>query len=421
MKVWILKEGEPLPCDDNPRLMRMGMLAEYLAKKGHQVIWWSTTFVHGSKTYRCQAQRELDVRENEKLILLHSKVSYQKNVSLSRIRYHRILANEFAKNTSFYEKPDIILCSYPTVQFAEEAQKYGKKHNVPVILDVRDLWPDIFTRAFPAKLEWLGKIGILPLLGQAKRVFRRADAITGVVPSDFQWGLKKAGRTQGRFDRPIYIGYKSDAWKNGTEREEAMGEWREYGVTEATWNICFFGTMSSSSLDMDTCIEAVKELNGKYPDIRLILCGDGDALERYRKNADGNPAIVFPGWAGKKQIQSMLEISKAGIYPYRNLWDFKNAFSNKIIGYMAAGLPVMTSLEGFSKEYIEEHNIGYAYEEGNVASCMKAIEALYHNEEDRALKGRNSYSRFQEDFDSEVVNGQFEGLMEEMVQNNQSR
>lgn len=414
MKVWILKEGEPLPCDDNPRLMRMGMLAEYLAEKGHQVVWWSTTFIHGSKTYRCREQRELDIRENEKLVLLHSKVCYQKNVSLSRIRYHRILAKEFAKNTVRFEKPDIILCSYPTVQFAKEALKYGKKHNVPVILDARDLWPDIFTRAFPAKLEWLGKIGILPLQIQAKRAFRRADAITGVVPSILEWGLRKAGRPANGYDRVIFIGYKPDQWENDAQRDEAMAEWRKYDVTPDTWNICFFGTMSNASVDMETCIQAVKEMSKEYPDIRLVLGGAGDGLERYKKKADGNKSIVFPGWLGKKQIQSMLELSKAGIYPVHNLMDCKDTFSNKLIGYMAGGLPVLSSLTGFSKTYIEKYDIGLTYEEGNPDSCRKAIEALYYHEQDRAVKAKNSYERFQKDFHSEIVNRQFEELMEEL-------
>ncbi|MDE7434578.1 MAG: glycosyltransferase family 4 protein [Lachnospiraceae bacterium] len=415
MKIWILKEGEPLPCDENPRLMRVGILAEYLARRGHQVVWWSTTFIHGAKTYRCQEQRELDIRENETLILLHSRVAYKKNTSLNRIRYNRILAQEFARNCEKYERPDLILCSYPTVEFAEKAISYGRKNHVPVILDVRDYWPDIFTRVFPAKLDWLVKIGILPMALQAKHAFRRANAITGVVPSALRWGLEKAGREQNLFDRTIYIGYKPDIWQDEEERRAVLMRWQNCGITPDTWNICFFGTMSSSSLDIDTCIEAVTELSNQYPDIRLVLCGDGDALKRYKKIANGNKCIVFPGWVGKTQIQSILEISKAGIYPYRNLWDFKNSYSNKIIGYMAEGLPVLSSLEGFSEQYIEKYDIGINYKEGDVSSCREAIETLYCDEKDRQNKGHNSYQRFKTDFDAEVVNRQFESLMEEIL------
>ena len=41
-------------------------------------------------------------------------------------------------------KPDIIVVSLPTIEFSYEACRYGEKNNVPVIVDVRDLWPDSF-------------------------------------------------------------------------------------------------------------------------------------------------------------------------------------------------------------------------------------------------------------------------------------
>ena len=416
MKVWIIKEGEPLPCTSNPRLMRMGLLAKYLAENGHEVTWWSSTFVHGTKEYWANEYTDIEVEKNERLLLLHSKVVYQKNVSLRRIRYHQILAKEFRKHCQDEEKPDVILCSYPTVQFAREANRYGKKHNVPVILDARDLWPDIFTRAFPPSVEWIAKIGILPLEFQAKRAFRKADAIVGIVPAFLEWGLKKAGRKKTSYDRTIYIGYEPDEWKDEEEKRLAIAEWQKYGVSSDTWNICFFGTMSNSSLDMETCIKAVMDMSEEYPNIRLVLCGDGDGLERYKRAAGGKRNIVFPGWSGKKQIQSLLEISKAGIYPFHNLMDFKNTFSNKIIGYMAERLPVLSSLSGFSKEYIEHYNIGVIYEENDVGSCRRAIESLYKNEEERVKKAENAYNRFCADFYSDIVNRQFEDLMKDIIE-----
>ena len=50
MKIWIMKTGEPIPTSQNKdRLMRMGMLAEELNKRGHNVIWFSNTFDHFHK------------------------------------------------------------------------------------------------------------------------------------------------------------------------------------------------------------------------------------------------------------------------------------------------------------------------------------------------------------------------------------
>ena len=41
LNIWLIKEGEALPVDDKPRLMRTGSLAKYLSEQGHIVTWWS--------------------------------------------------------------------------------------------------------------------------------------------------------------------------------------------------------------------------------------------------------------------------------------------------------------------------------------------------------------------------------------------
>lgn len=415
MKIWLIKEGEPLPCDENSRLMRMGMLAEYLAENGHQVVWWSSTYIHGKKKYYCTYPKVMSIRKNEDLVLLHSKISYKKNVSLSRIAYHEQLGRAFAKNLDKFEKPDIILCSYPIIQFANEAIKYGKKNHVPVILDVRDLWPDIFVRAFPKRWERIANVALIPLKLQAKSVFSQADVIISLTKRGLEWGLKKAGRKKNSLDRVIYIGYKPDEWKDQDEHKIAVKEWEKYGVTCDTWNICFFSTLSNSGLDLKTAIEATKRLARKYPRIRLVIGGDGDGAAKYKEIASNDSRIVFPGWLGNTQIHSLMELSKIGIYPLRNLPDLHDTFSNKLVGYLSSGLPVASSLSGFSKEYIEKYDIGLCYDENDVDSCYRVIEQFYLDDEMRKRKARNAYHRFCIDFHSEVVNKQFEDLMLEIL------
>lgn len=415
MKVWILKGAEPLPCDENPRLMRAGLLAQYLAERGHQVTWFATTYMHGEKKYRCHGQREYEASKNEKLVLLHSSTGYKKNISVARIVYHVKLARQFAKNSANYERPDVVFCCYPNMVSASEAIRYGRKNNVPVIIDVRDLWPDAFGRIFPQKLSWLADVLLSPLQLLARDIFRRADAITSVNPPGLRWALRKAGRKQGRFDRVVYIGYRLDEWKSEEERRSAVGAWEKYGITDKTWNIVFFSNLGKYDLDLPTPIKAVIRLSEKYPDIRLVVGGRGDGLESYRQEADGNPNIVFPGFLGNAEIHSLLELGKIGLFPRRNsLSDSKDAFGNKLIAYMSAGLAVLSCTQGFSRKYLERYDAGLIYEENDVESCCEMIERFYLDDGMRVRKGNNGYKRFCTDFDSEIVNRKFEELMEEL-------
>jgi hypothetical protein len=44
MKVWIVEIGEPLPVEHDVRLLRYGLLTKELAKYGHEVVWWTSSF-----------------------------------------------------------------------------------------------------------------------------------------------------------------------------------------------------------------------------------------------------------------------------------------------------------------------------------------------------------------------------------------
>ena len=56
-RIWLLQDGEPLPTDDNPRLMRTGTLAERLVEAGFDVTWWASSFQHSTKRYRSRGGR----------------------------------------------------------------------------------------------------------------------------------------------------------------------------------------------------------------------------------------------------------------------------------------------------------------------------------------------------------------------------
>ncbi len=418
LRAWLISEGEPLPVDGNQRLMRAGMLADYLSAQGMEVVWWSSSFIHGKKQYYCKETKRIRQNENYTLYLLHSKISYRKNVSLKRILYHKMLAVQFRKESRKSERPDIIICAYPTVQFAEEAVRYGKEKGVPVVLDVRDLWPDIFTRAFPDSLKQLAEVGISWLQRKAKRVFADADYICGTVPYFVQWGLDKAGRKKKELDQTIHIGY--DESTEIVEKKD-YEKWKEYGISQETWNISFISTLSSTSLDLTACIEAVKMLSGKYPQLRLVICGSGDGLETYRQAAGGNPAIVFAGWCDNRQIKSLLNISNLGLYCLRNWKDFRDTLSNKMIAYMAAGLPVLSSLEGYSYQYITKYKIGLKYQEGSPEDCAEKIEFFLSRPDLSAEYGANSRARYEADFTSEKVNGEFKRMIQKICRKEEER
>lgn len=415
MRIWLIKEGEPLPIAENPRLMRTGLMAEYLDQCGHIVTWFSSTFDHGKKKYYFYETKRLNVFNKTELILIHSSIAYQKNVSLKRILYHQKLGNQFKKLTATLPKPDVILCAYPTMQFAKQAINYGKTHDVPVILDIRDLWPDIFERGMPKIIQKHSDTFLAPLRYDAGKIIKEATGLIAIMPSHLSWALKRAGRKKTWKDQVIHIGYKTESLSTIILTEE-LKRWKDLGITDQTWNICFIGTMSKGSLDLKTAIEGFLLLVKKYDNMRLILCGTGDGYEEYCKFSAHCSQIIFPGWIDKKQMISLMKLSKAGLYPYRNLMDFKDSITNKMIGYMSEKLPVATSLTGYALDYITKYEMGVGYEENNAQDFFRTMERLYLNEPMRNRMGENAYHCFCKDFDSKKINKILLDYLLEMVQ-----
>ena len=145
MIVWLIKAGEPTPVDPGvPRLMRTGNLAQCLADRGHTAIWWTAAFDHQRKAFRRLMAPTASVDPRFSIRFVRS-LGYAKNVSLRRwfddiwlaVAMYRQMSREGAK-------PDVIVCAYPLIFASIVAVAYGKRNKRPVIVDVRDMWPDIW-------------------------------------------------------------------------------------------------------------------------------------------------------------------------------------------------------------------------------------------------------------------------------------
>lgn len=407
LTIWMIKAAEELPTNRNQHLSRVGSLAEYLSNKGHNIVWWKSTFHHGKKVYLYEKHTEIMVNKNWKVVCLHSKIAYKKNVSLARLVHYKLLAKEFTKHRGKFGKPDLIFCAWPTADFAAAAVEYGEKYNVPVVIDIRDMWPDTFERVFPKRLRSIAEIALLPMKKKAAHIMRRAYSITGVTDAAVKWGCRYAGRVPAERDCSFFIGCKKI--DNIDElRSNIPAAWKKKGLDSMTWNICFIGSLKSRDLDLKTVILAVKELHKRYSDIRLGIAGDGDSRSELEALSEGSDAVVFLDWQNGTGMNTLMSISKCGAYCIENTEDFINTFSNKAVQYLALGVPILNSLKGYAKTLISENGVGLTYKEKDVKDCMQKIETMYLDEKMRMEMSNKALELFAEKFDSEVVNHKIE-------------
>ena len=121
MRIWLITVGEPIPSDGKgDRLLRTGILAELLSSQGHQVPWWTSTFDHARKRHRANKDTTVAVTDRYDIRMIHA-TDYRRNIGVRRWWNHRQTARRFGRLAVAEPRPDVILCSLPTVELCQAA------------------------------------------------------------------------------------------------------------------------------------------------------------------------------------------------------------------------------------------------------------------------------------------------------------
>jgi len=382
MNIWLIQIGEPLPLDQNVRKMRTTILADKLIERKHSVVWWASSFDHFTKKWKFQKDTELGIKEHLKIFALKG-LGYKKNLSILRFLDHRIISNKFKRIAPTMPKPDIIIASFPSHDLAYEAVIFAKRNNIPVLIDIRDQWPDIFLNYFQKMLRKLVKIGLTREYLIVKESLKKADGLIAMMPALLDWGLNYAGRQKTWKDKVFYLGDKRRVVSNNISN-------RVIKILDGLENkfVVLFLTSFNICTDCNILIDCAKRLAGS--DIYFLLVGEGGVFKEIEKKARTVPNIILTGWLDEAELAAVLERSKIGVCPLAE--QFIDYFPNKIFTYFSAGLPVLTSLQGELKDVIETRRVGFYCPANDSDALLRNIKKLY--DDPALLKEMSSNARF---------------------------
>lgn len=401
MNVWLVTIGEPVPVDDGikDRLHRTGSFAHRLAAQGHQVVWWTSTFNHFRKEHLFSEDMTLHINERLEIRLLHG-CGYRRNVSPARFRDHYQIGRKFSQLIERETPPDVIVAALPTIELSRVSAAYGARHGIPVVVDIRDLWPDIFVDVIPAPMRWAGRLALSPLFRQAKSALRQCTSIIGVSDGYLQWGLRYAGRERRSADAVFPLGYTKPAI-NDIDSAQAEASLRGRGVDPSKF-LCWFVGMFGRTYDLDTVIRAAKQLDGGgVRDVQFVLSGNGDNYCRLMDNARGLPNVVFTDWVSASQIAWLLPRVKAGLMAYAP--GAPQGYPNKLFEYMSAGIPMLSSLQGETAALLHEEQCGLTYRPSDAGDLAASIRLLRDDDARRREMGCRCLALFERRFQADKI------------------
>ena len=400
MIVWIFQTGEPLHIDsENPRPMRAMNLCNKLVDRGHDVVLWSSAFNHQKKIHRSRSFESIRINSNFEIRLIPSW-GYKKHIGLARLVDHGQMAINFKRLLNKEEvAPDVAFIGYPPIEAATVFSNWLLKRNIPAMLDVKDLWPQMFVDVLPNFLQPLGKIFFYPYFYLAKKAIRNVDSISAMTPSFLSWVLNFADKKETKLDRVFRL-TSSDEHSNPLDLIKANSWWQEQGISKDYPVIFFVGTFMSV-FDFKPVQHAAKKLAKQGIKCQFVLCGAGDYLDEIKVMMEGLTNVFFPGWIDKPEIESLAKISIASLAPYKNIDNYTLNTPNKIVDALMLGLPVLSPLKGEVAELIEMHKVGFSYGES-----LTLEQCILNLIEDKALQkkiSRNARNLYIEEFEFNKV------------------
>ena len=233
------------------------------------------------------------------------------------------------RSTRGLPAPDVIIGSTVHPLAAWAASILAKRHGVPFVFEIRDLWPQT--------LIDMGKISSGGLIARylralEHRLCKRADQIITLLPraSDY---LETVGVDP---EKVVWISNGTD-----TQQFDLSG-----ALPSGPFTFGYFGSLGYAN-GMENVIRGFAVFQGlaPHPECRLSIVGDGpqkEALKVLASELELSAQVDFYDAVPKVQIPAVAARAHALVLNLLDLEIYRYGISlNKLFDYMAAGRPIV--------------------------------------------------------------------------------
>ena len=302
----------------------------------------------------------------------------------------------------FIQKADIVISTSP--QFFNGLAGYvvSRMKRAPWVLEIRDLWPESILAVGVIKnpfiihlLEWLELFA-----------YRQADLIVPVTDA-FQRYIEGKGIPKEKIS-VIKNGADLTLYKpvTGTNRlAESLG-------VQGKFVAAYLGTHGMAH-HLETVLYAAQRLR-EYPDIVLILAGDGAERQRLAalRNKLGLDNVLMLDQQPKEQMPWLWALSDVSLILLKKSDLFKTVIPSKIFESMAMEKPIILGVEGESADIVRAADAGYCIEPENAEELVNRLIDLYADEALRKKLGANGRIHVRNFYDRKELAKRFEQLLE---------
>ena len=379
MRILILTDSYPPETRSSSHLMKE--MADGLRERGHEVfIVTSLPAVHANEHVLPNVSREDGISVIRVRVLPHHNVGFiLKGVSqllLPFLFFHQ--AKKHIKG-----KLDIVWVHSPPLPLTITAQLVKKSYGAKYFLNLHDF--------FPQNAIDLGILRNGPLIRFFQNMERRAYANSDVIVTPSEAHKRFMHEKRGVPLEKIHV---VPHWIDVRpfEKAERTGRFRTLYGLEGKF-IFVFGGVLGPSQGLDLFIRIAEKMR-EHKDITFLFVGEGSEKKRLMDivRDRGLDNVIFKPFVSKEEYPLLLKDADVGILSLTNA-NTTPAVPAKLVGYMAASLPVLAFLHEGSEGIgiVRDSHCGCAAVSNDEAQMLACTEKMYKERESFGVYGTNGF------------------------------
>lgn len=408
MKILYLHQYFNTP--DMPSGTRSYEMAKRLVAAGHEVEMITS--------WRKQTNQKGWYQENIDGINVHWFPNfYSNNMSFKeRIRSFMRFAYAATTKAASFKDADIIFATSTPLTIAIPAVSASKLLKIPMVFEVRDLWPEI-----PIAIGALKNPLAKTLAKQLEKwAYNNSSAIIALSPG-MKEGIVKTG----------YPSSQVAVIPNSSDNKEFVPDPKKAKKIrdDRSWLgdsplLIYTGTFGKIN-GVGYMVELAQELKKLNSNIKILLVGDGAeknlVVSRAKSAGVFEENIFYENRIPKKDIPALLSAATMASALFIDLPQMRPNSANKFFDALASGTPVFLNYGGWMHELVNKHSCGVAGWKMSIQDVAKELNDKMNNYTWLDQAGKSARALAETEFDRDKLAGQLRAVLELTINNKSSQ
>lgn len=265
------------------------------------------------------------------------------------------------------ERWDVIIASSPPFFVHLAGEAVSRLRRIPLVLEVRDLWPDYLVGMGLVK----NRVAQKALFGLERYLLRRADSVV-VVTESFRERIREKGVSADRIS-VIPNGVDLRQYSRASEVPPIEALQRKDGE----YIVGYLGNFGAGQ-DLSTVLHAAARLERANHRARFVIVGDGPERQKLGALSESlglRRTSIHPP-IPKEQTRAFYNACDLCLVPLAGFSILQETIPSKIFEIMACERPVLASLAGEGARIVADSGGGSVVEPGNPEAIARGIDEM---------------------------------------------